>query len=400
MRGLDPFGSGRVIPRNLGLLIGALFLWSIGEGLFFIFQPLFLASFGASPFQIGVVLGLASLSLVLVHLPAGYIADRMGRKPVILCGWWLGLCSACTMFLAPDLILFSAALILYYATAFVGSANNSYLTAARGTLSIERAITLAAIAYGAGSVFSPAIGGWMAAHWGLRSTIGVACLLYAASCLVVLMLAPQPSAHDSEKVEYRGLLKNPAFQKLALLTFGASMTMYLSMALAPNFLQDSRGVTIEQIGLFGSAAAIGIVLLNAVIGRWRPRNSFLLAQAMLLAQTVLLWLGNGLGWFLIAFFLRSGFSGMRASAASQTGRIVSHREMGVAYAAMETMIASATMIASLLAGYLYERQTDLPLIVSAGLGIAMLGLSIWFAPADSGHREKPIVPTSGALLLE
>jgi MFS family permease len=384
--------SRSMIPRNLGLLIGALFLWSLGEGLFFIFQPLYLESFGATPIQIGFILSMASLALVVVHLPAGFIADRFGRKPVMLAGWWLGLVTATAMFLAPNIFVFSISLIVYYATAFVGSANNSYITASRGRLSVERAITLASAAYGAGSIFSPAIGGWMAAHWGMRSTIGVACLLYVASCLVMLLIAPQPAEHASASHDYRGLFGNRPFRVVVLLAFGACFSMYLGMALVPNYLQNERGVTLEQIGWMGSAAAMGMVLINAFVGRWKPRRSFLLSQTMVLGQAVFLWFGNGIGWFAVAFFLRGGFSGARSAVVAQAGRVVLDREMGVAFAAIETMVASALVLSPLLAGVLYQWRADLPLAVSTVLILVMIGLSAKFMLPLRASQPASISP--------
>jgi MFS transporter, DHA1 family, tetracycline resistance protein len=381
-----------MIPRNLGLLVGALFLWSFGEGLFFIFQPIYLESFGATPFQIGAILGISSLALVLVHLPAGFIADRFGRKPVMLAGWWLGAVTALAMFLAHNLYIFSIALVLYYATAFVGSANNSYITASRGRLSMARAITLASAAYGAGSIFSPAIGGWMAEHWGMRSMIGVACLLYVASCLVMLQLEPQPATHASADHDYRSLLSNRPFCTLALLAFGACFAMFLGMALVPNFLQDERGVSMEQIGLLGSAAAIGTVAINAIVGRWKPQQGFLLSQTMVLGQAVFLWFGNSMGWFVIAFLLRGGFSGARSAVVAQAGQVVMDREMGVAYAAIETMVAGALVVAPLCAGVFYQWRADLPIAVSALLIIVMLILSVRHALHAPAREQLVLRP--------
>jgi MFS family permease len=367
-----------MIPRNLGLLVGALFLWSFGEGLFFIFQPLYLESFGATPVQIGLILAIASLALVLVHLPAGFVADRFGRKPVMLSGWWLGVIAAAAMFLAQNLLLFSIALTIYYATAFVGSANNSYITASRGRLTVERAITLASAAYGAGSIFSPAIGGWMAAHWGMRSTIGVACLVYVVSCLVMLMLESQPAEHASANHDYRSLLTNRHFVLLVLLAFGGCFSMYLGMALTPNYLQNARGISIEQIGWLGSAAALGMVAINALVGRWKARPSFLLSQGLVLGQTLLLWFGNSIGWFAFAFFLRGGFSGARSAVVSQAGQVVLDREMGVAYATIETVVAAGFVLSPLLAGVLYEWRADMPLAASAVLIFIMIVLTARF----------------------
>jgi len=73
--------------RNLILLAFSLVTWGTGESMFLYFQPLDLQKLGADPVKIGVILGLAAVASIFVHIPAGYLADRFGRRPLIWSSW-------------------------------------------------------------------------------------------------------------------------------------------------------------------------------------------------------------------------------------------------------------------------------------------------------------------------
>ncbi|MCF6278121.1 MAG: MFS transporter, partial [Anaerolineales bacterium] len=107
----------------------ALFTWGLGEGIFFFFQPLYLAELGADPLAIGAILGGAGMAMTLVHIPAGYLADKIGRRPLLRIAWAGGLSFSIIMASARTLPVFVAGLILYSFTAFVISPLNSYVTA-------------------------------------------------------------------------------------------------------------------------------------------------------------------------------------------------------------------------------------------------------------------------------
>ena len=55
-------------------LAAALFTWGIGEGMFYMFQPIYLSQLGANPLTIGYILGAAGFAMMLAHIPAGYLA--------------------------------------------------------------------------------------------------------------------------------------------------------------------------------------------------------------------------------------------------------------------------------------------------------------------------------------
>ena len=77
--------------KNLILLALSMFIWGIGEGMFIFLQPLYLQELGADPIAIGTILSGFSMVMAIAHLPAGYLADKIGRRPLIWLSWGLGI---------------------------------------------------------------------------------------------------------------------------------------------------------------------------------------------------------------------------------------------------------------------------------------------------------------------
>ena len=76
--------------RSLIFVALALLLWGFGEGMFFNFVPIYLDNqFALSKSQIGLVLGAFGLSMAITHIPAGRLADRIGRRPLLWVAWVL-----------------------------------------------------------------------------------------------------------------------------------------------------------------------------------------------------------------------------------------------------------------------------------------------------------------------
>jgi MFS family permease len=78
----------RSIRPQLGELVLTLFLWHASLGIFFLslVQEYLPKELGASPAFPGYALAVYSLARFLWQPPAGWIADRVGRRPVLLVG--------------------------------------------------------------------------------------------------------------------------------------------------------------------------------------------------------------------------------------------------------------------------------------------------------------------------
>lgn len=361
-------------------LATALFTWGIGEGMFFYFQPLYLAELGADPVQIGTILGAAGMAMVIVHIPAGYLADKIGRRPLLWASWTSGLLTAALMALARSLSVFVIGLVLYSLTAFVISPLNSYVTAARGKWTVERAITLISAVFSLGMIVGPLLGGWLGDAFGMRSIYLASLGVFVVSTVFIYLLPAQPVNQPAERKRSKDLLKNRRYLIFLALVFVIMFISYLPQPLTQNFLQEVRGLSLKQIGLLGSLAAVGNVTLNLVLGQMNARLGFVLGQISTGLFALLIWQGSGMMIFGLAYFLLGGYRASKSLAAAQVSNLVDETQMGLAYGVTETVSALSLTLAPPLAGTLYAMDPASPFPLSLLLIFVGILLSLFFFP--------------------
>jgi MFS family permease len=365
---------------DLVLLFASLFTWGIGEGMFIYFQPIYLQQLGASTMTIATVFSAFGLAMMLAHIPAGYLADRVGRKPIIIAAWASGLIATWVMALAQTLPAFIVGVLLYGLTAFVSSPLNSYVTAARGKLTPVRAMTLMSAAFNLGAVLGPISGGWLGERFGLRIVYLVAACIFIVSTGIVLLIRSQPRDEHDPAAPPAKLWTNMRFITLVGIVFLAMFVMYLPQPLTPKFLQNERGLTLETIGLLGSVGSLGNAALNLILGQFAARTGFLLAQASVAFFSLLLWKGMGVPWYALGYFLLGGYRAARSFIYAQARPLVHPAQMGLAYGVAETFNSLSMTLAPLLAGVLYTQSPIGVYPFSLGLVGAALLLSIVFTP--------------------
>ena len=382
---------------DLILLSVSLLTWGIGEGMFLIFQPIYLQQLGANTLTIAGIFSLFGLAMMVAHIPAGHLADRIGRKPLLVAAWAAGVLAALAMGLARSLPVFIAGMLLYGFTAFVTSPLNSYITAARGKMSPVRAMTLVSATYNLGAILGPISGGWIGARLGLSSVYLVSAGIFLVSTVILFFLRPQPREVHDPDAPPESLWKNTRFIGFLGIIFLAMFVMYLPQPLTPRFLQNERGLSLESIGLLGSIGSLGNAVLALLLGQIAARGGFLLAQVSVAAFALLLWKGSGLGWYALGYFLLGGFRTARSLIYAQVRPLIHPAQMGLAYGITETSSALAVMLAPLLAGVLYTQDPARVYWVSAGLIGVMLVVSGIFAPREAGDRAETdiITPPEG-----
>jgi DHA1 family multidrug resistance protein-like MFS transporter len=387
------------MSRDNRLLAFSLACWGLGEGLFIYIEPLYLRQLGANPVTIGAILSIAAGAAGLAHIPAGYVADHLGRKPVLLAGWLLGLVSVVVMFLAQDLWLFSAALVAYTFTGFVIAPIYAYAAVARGTQSMQRALTLVSAGFYAGTIISPALGSLITHLSSLRMVFGAAALVFIFSTVAILLLTPQPrDAPPAGRSRYGELFRNWRFLGFLALIFSTATAMQVGLPLMPNFVVEVRGYDVALVGLLGSANSIGVVALNLALGQRLPRRGYMLAQACLAMSLLLMLVTTSQGWLFAIYFLRAGWYLAHSMAAAQVGRVVETAEFGLAFGLMETVSSAATVVGPLAAGLLYARAPAAPFIVSLVLIVTTIPLVWRFAPRRDAHTVEPVSVVEPPLL--
>ena len=372
--------------RNLPFVAAALLLWGFGEGLFFNFIPIYLAQqFILSEYQIGVVLGAFGLSMAITHIPAGRLADRFGRRPLLIIAWVLGLGATLVMGFALSLPLYLIGLFAYGLTAFVASPLSSYVTAARGNWDVSTALSLTTATFGLGMVLGPVTGGWIGDHYGMRMSFFVAAVVFLFSNLAMFLVEAQPIDHHDPESPPPNLIYNKQFIILmGVITF-AIFAMYLAQPLTPNFLTGVRGLSLSKTGIIFTAGALGNSLMAIFFSRVEPRRGFLFAQMLVILFAMFIWKGTSLPVFALGYFVLGGFRAGRPLAQAQARELVHDSQMGLTYGIMETVSSVIFILTPPLAGVLFEFDPIIVYPLAIGLILISIFVTFQFSPRKESH---------------
>jgi MFS family permease len=388
--------------RDTRLITLALLLWGFGEGLFFHIQPLYIEELGADPVQIGGLLSIVAVVRAATLLPAGILADRVPRKWLMIGGWITGLVGVLLVGLARSWQGLLPGLLIYAFSAYCIPVINAYLACAVGGRNLARTFTTVFGGYAAGSVISPAVGGWLAEATTTRMVYFASALLFAVSMLAVVQVSPQPvPTRAAQSRRWRTLL-NGRFLRFAASVCVTFVAMYVSFPLASNFLKDVGGWTIARIGTLGSFQALGATFLNPLLGRlsdetrqntppdscgesliwkkarWSPlpgTPGLVVGQALVWSSALILLLAGTFPLLAIAYLLRGTYQVCRSLTQAQATALASEADRGLLLGATETIIAAAQIVAPYAAGWLYAGNPTYPLVASLILIPAVLLLA-------------------------
>ena len=376
--------------RSLLFVAVALLLWGFGEGMFFNFVPIYLdRQFVLSEYEIGLVLGAFGFAMAITHIPAGRLSDRIGRRPLLVAAWTMGLVSTFIMGLALALPLFLLGLFGYGLTAFVAAPLSSYVTAARGNWSIGTVLSLTTATFGMGMALGPITGGWIGDNYGMRMSFLVAAILFLLSTVFILFIEHQRIDQHDPEAPPPNLRSNQHFIILMGVIGFAIFAMYLAQPLTPNFLEGVRGLSLSQSGIIFTAGALGNSIMAILLSRVPPRRGFLIAQALVILFALSIWKGTSLPVYVLGYFLLGGFRAGRPMALAQARELVHDSQMGVTYGIMETISSVIFILTPPLAGILFEHDPMIVYPLSIGLIAVSIAVSYLFSP-----RRVPSTPAA------
>ncbi len=224
--------------------------------------------------QFGVLTGLAfALFYTTFGIPAGWLADRLGRTRVIAVG--CALWSACSA--AGSLATSFATLALSRAGVGLGEAGGtapSYSLISDLYASERRGGALGVFHLGSSfaALISASGGAWLAAMYGWRWALGVISLPGVLFALLLWLTVPEPrrapSAPKGEPLGkiIAGFLSDPLLRATAL---GSGLTAFSTYAIAawlPAMLMRSKQMTLGDLSLWyglPSAVLVGLGVSSA-----------------------------------------------------------------------------------------------------------------------------------------
>ncbi len=372
-----PFG----MPRDVGILAVAMFIWGLGEGLFIFFYPLSLQQWQMDAVRIGAVLSLLGGIMAVVQAPAGYLSDRFGTLPLIRASLILGVIAAGMLAAAKSLPFFVAGLIVYSITSFIVAPRNSYITQMRGRWSAQRGISFVSASFQVGEIVGPMLGGRIAQTAGLAMVFRYSAGLFLIAT-VIAFFARRPVVQREEQERGTPLanpLTNPRFLGLLVIIFLTIVALSTPQQLTSLYLQDVQHLSQQQIGLTGTFAGIGGAVILFALGSVPALAGMIASQALLGLFCVCLWRGQNAAVFYIGYLFVGGSPLYRSMAAAAVRPLVKTSNMGLAYGLVETGNALADILAPLAAGFLYHFQPESVYTTSLIALVVMITITVgWF----------------------
>jgi DHA1 family multidrug resistance protein-like MFS transporter len=309
-----------VYRRNFLLICVAQFCFALSMSVVDPVFPVYIASFGVSYALIGFVMSAFGLTRVFVEIPGGVLADRLGRRSLLLLGTGLALSSHIVAGLASSYLeLVISRMIVGVGSAFSMTAGLMYVGEEAPPAQRPRNVARYQSMFSMGGIVGPTLGGILSDLLGIRLLFFIAGGLTLLGLVLNLQLRiPRPQRQTSARVPMRQIsrmISNPLILILCAATF-LTFFMFSSIrgTMIPLYGVDVLGLSTTQIGLVfsvTSATIVGILLgvIPALEQRFsRPHLLVISLGVATIAITALSLASDFLSLVLIAVPLGVGFS--------------------------------------------------------------------------------------------
>ena len=367
--------------------------------------PLYAQSFGVSQVAIGATVAVYGLARFLLAMPAGRIADRLGRRNALAIGGalsalgnlWSAAAGGYVELVLARFVSGAGAGVVLTAGLIVLADITRASTRGR-TLAIYQGVFLFAVGIG------PLPGGYLAERFGLEAPFlvyGLASAMVAAIAWFGVAETRDMGASDRAtgtavlpfRRQLQALAGNAGFMLVCLISLtGAAARTGALFSIVPVLARDRLGLDPSDIG-FGLAlgSVIGLAVTypaGALVDRY-GRKSVIVPTTVLTALSMLCFsLAPAYAWFLLACAIWGGASA--ASAAAPSAYAADSAPPGLNAAAMSsyrTLSDIGYVVGPILLGWLGDaRGLDAPLWTAA---IALLVTTTLFAMiAPETHRNR------------
>ena len=387
---------------NLSLVSGLVIL---GVTIISPVLPQYALSFSIPVALVGWAISAFALARLVTDIPAGLLADRFGRKRIMVSGLVLIILSSigagtansyAWLIFARILGGIGSALYMISATTWVvqvsaGESRGRYMSLYTGLVF-------------AGTAFGPTIGGYTAARFGLSAPFFAWAALGIAGLIATLPLkepADSPQAERS-KMRMKDILSILSNRSFMLVNCAVLALFFLRTGvrgtLVPLYASLNLGLSEERIGILLTVAAVATAVctfpsgwLSDKVGRKRPMMAclFLSGVAALLipSQESLAGLMGIMAFYGVA-------TGLQGSMAAWPADVAPKGKLGTSMGVYRVMADIGMVLGPITATYVADYTghltiTFMPFLAPAILGFVAGVLVIWAKdPARRRHAEE------------
>lgn len=388
----------------------------LGNGIINPILPLYAKSFGVNVFMVGLMVAAYGIARVFMDIPAGKLADRFGRRTMIIGGAILMAASSLGNALATDFWQVVAMRLVQ------GTASALYVTSAQTALADlstpstrGKYLSLHQGSHGIGNTFGPAVGGFLAEFFGLRAPFfafaGIALVAAAwaylrvpeTSRLRTVIVEPASGSTGTNVSGKRSasvmkiLLMDASFILIAFLWLTNNLVHGgAQQTIIPLYGTEYLGLTEGQLGLAMTMIGLGNLVTTFLAG-WLSdqfgRKTILVPGTIMLGLFIALFAVSG---NIFVFVLAATFTGIARGFSSSVptayaADIAPPGKFGATLGLFRTFGDLGLVIGPLLAGWIADSTASLslPLYALAALLVLTAILFALFARETVQTSRSP-----------
>ena len=360
--------------------------------------PFYAQEFGATPRQIGLLIATYAACQLVSGPVLGHLADRVGRKPLLLLSQLGTLIGFIVLGSAGSLAVVFVSRAIDGATAGNLSLAQAYVSDVTSKENRAKSFAVIGIAFGIGFLIGPALSGFLS-QYGHRYPIYLAQGLSALSIVATATLLPRadPRASDGQDApagrrlgllswgRYAEYFKRPVLDSLLFqyFAFGFSFASFISgfaLYAERRMTWNGQAFGATHVGyVFAFTGFLGIILQGGLIGRLVKRFGEVRLTgagfaAMAVSYSALAAVRNVpelLGSAALGTF---GQGTLRPALTAQITHQCGRDEQGVVLGIAQSLMSVAQIAAPLLAGFLIDggHLGAWALVAGAAAGVGLL----------------------------
>ena len=409
--------------RNVITISSTNMLYNVFNGLWELWWSLYLVEVLNTPYIIvGFLAMIQNTSRILFQLPGGIVADRIGRKKVIVYGTALRVVAPIFLFTArswhwviPGMVLNAVASL--YSPAFNAIIAESLPQESRGTaFGAYRMMTSIP------QIFMPAVSGYYLEVLGMAKGVRVGLMMFAGSAAIAVVVRAllltetlekgegvEADATDSFKDQGDSVLavfrrQSRVIYAMLIAAIISSFASRMTWSFLSIYANNVIGLKPPQYGMLQSVAmgiSVPLYIISGMIAdRFGRVPCILLARALGPFDSLSLLLFRDFRQLVAAYGV-IGFAGGLGGGRIRTGGymggpawlalvadIVPSRDRGKVMGLMGTITGIIDIPSSYIGGYVYEYNPDF--LLALGAGIEILAIPIILLFVKEPKKEAPV----------